>query len=312
MPQKDYIERHRRLYGRRLDYEEQKRKREAREPHKRVKIAKSVRGIKAEMLNKQRRYEKIQMKKKIQAHEEKKVKKTSYEVAEGAVPDRANQSQAKVLSNMIKQKRKEKAGEWDVPIPKVRAQSDAEVFKVVKTGKSKRKAWKRMVTKVTFVVDNFTRKPPKFERFKTPMALRLKEAHVTHPESKATFCLPINGVKKNPSSAMFTTLGVITKGTVIEVNISKLGLVTQTGKVVFGKYAQVTNNPENDGYQCCLISLICISALIYNKESVSSAGSSSNRKNSMSSAEKLIAIKGFCFCKIEKWQKGVCFVFRIK
>ncbi|XP_045482943.1 ribosome biogenesis protein NSA2 homolog isoform X1 [Harmonia axyridis] len=251
MPQNDYIERHRKLYGRRLDYEERKRKREAREPHKRAKIAKSVRGIKAKLLNKQRRNEKIQMKKKIQAHEEKKVKKTSDKVAEGAVPDylldRANQSQAKVLSNMIKQKRKEKAGKWDVPIPKVRAQSDAEVFKVVKTGKSKRKAWKRMVTKVTFVGDNFTRKPPKFERFIRPMALRLKKAHVTHPELKATFCLPIIGVKKNPSSAMFTTLGVITKGTVIEVNISELGLVTQTGKVVWGKYAQVTNNPENDG-----------------------------------------------------------------
>merc|ERR1719270_395313 len=74
-----------------------------------------------------------------------------------------------------------------------------------------------------------------------------KKAHVTHPELKATFCLPIIGVKKNPSSPMFTSLGVITKGTVIEVNISELGLVTQGGKVVWGKYAQVTNNPENDG-----------------------------------------------------------------
>ena len=36
-------------------------------------------------------------------------------------------------------------------------------------------------------------------------------------------------------------------GTVIEVNVSELGLVTPGGKVVWGKYAQVTNNPENDG-----------------------------------------------------------------
>nr|MBE5726211.1 intronic protein 259 [Cucujiformia] len=132
---------------------------------------------------------------------------------------------------------KEKAGKWDVPIPKVKAQSDADVFRVVTTGKTKRKAWKRMVTKVTFVGDNFTRKPPKFERFIRPMALRFKKAHVTHPELKATFYLPIIGVKKNPSSPMFTNLGVITKGTVIEVNISELGLVTQSGKVVWGKYA---------------------------------------------------------------------------
>ena len=146
-----------------------------------------------------------------------------------------------------------------------RAQSETEVFKVLKSGKSRRKGWKRMVTKVTFVDDNFTRKPPKFERFIRPMGLRMKKAHVTHPELKATFCVPIIGVKKNPSSPMYTNLGVITKvchyissrrkanissslqGTVLEVNISELGLVTSGGKVVWGKYAQVTNNPENDG-----------------------------------------------------------------
>lgn len=72
-------------------------------------------------------------------------------------------------------------------------------------------------------------------------------AHVTHPELKTTFCLDILGVKKNPSSPLYTNLGVITKGTIIEVNVSELGLVTQSGKVVWGKYAQVTNNPELDG-----------------------------------------------------------------
>lgn len=74
-----------------------------------------------------------------------------------------------------------------------------------------------MVTKACFVGENFTRKPPKFERFIRPMALRYTKAHVTHPELKATFCLPIIGVKKNPSSPLFTSLGVMTKGTVIEV-----------------------------------------------------------------------------------------------
>ena len=98
------------------------------------------------------------------------------------------------------------------------------------------------------------------------MALRYKKAHVTHPELGATFCLPILGVKKNPSSPMYTQLGVMTKGTVIEVNVSELGLVTQGGKVVWGKFAQITNNPENDGvmilliivYQCGIIGLDCI------------------------------------------------------
>lgn len=47
-------------------------------------------------------------------------------VPDGAVPayllDREGVSRAKVLSNTVKQKRKEKAGKWDVPIPKVRVQ----------------------------------------------------------------------------------------------------------------------------------------------------------------------------------------------
>ena len=56
---------------------------------------------------------------------------------------------------------------------------------------SRRKGWKRMVTKVTFVGENFTRKPPKFERFIRPMGLRFKKAHVTHPELKVgVFCAP--------------------------------------------------------------------------------------------------------------------------
>ena len=107
----------------------------------------------------------------------------------------------------------------------------------MRTGKRKAKAWKRMVTKVTFVGENFTRKPPKYERFIRPMGLRFKKAHVTHPELKTTFHLDILGVKKNPSSTMYTQLGVITKGTVIEVNVSELGLVTTSGKVSRGGWA---------------------------------------------------------------------------
>lgn len=252
MPQNEHIELHNKRYGRRLDYEERKRKKEARKVREVATKAKKLRGIKAKIYNKQRFSEKVQMKKTMKAHEEKNSKKREEKVGDGtALPhyllDRETQANAKVLSNMIKQKRKEKAGKWEVPIPKVKAVSDLEVFKAIQTGKRKKKSWKRMVTKVTFVGDAFTRKPPKFERFIRPMALRFKKAHVTHPELNATFQLPIIGVKKNPSSPMYTSLGVITKGTVIEVNVSELGLVTQSGKVIWGKYAQVTNHPENDG-----------------------------------------------------------------
>ena len=47
------------------------------------------------------------------------------------------------------------------------------------------------------------------------------QAHVTHPELNATFQLDIIGVKKNPNGQLFTGLGVLTKGTVIEVNVSE-------------------------------------------------------------------------------------------
>ncbi|KAF7629936.1 hypothetical protein Mgra_00009068 [Meloidogyne graminicola] len=257
VPQNEHIELHRKRYGRRLDYEERTRKRLARTAHERSATAKKMRKGKAKLYNKKRYSEKVQMRKLIKQHEEKKQKSTVDEPTEGAVPtyllDRQRQAVGKALSSAVKQKRKEKAAKYQVPLPKVKAVSDAEAFKVVNTGKSRRKGWKRMVTKVTYVGETFTRKPAKFERFIRPTGLRFKKAHVTHPELRTTFCLPITGVKKNPSSQLYTSLGVITKGTIIEVNVSELGMVTQGGKVVWAKYAQVTNHPENDG---------CINALL--------------------------------------------------
>uniref|UniRef100_A0A8C6R0L8 Ribosome biogenesis protein NSA2 homolog n=1 Tax=Nannospalax galili TaxID=1026970 RepID=A0A8C6R0L8_NANGA len=195
---------HRKHYG----YEKEK---ESHKAHERSKKAKTMIGLKAKPYH------------------------TQHHTPQGVMPayllDREELSRAKVLSNMIKQKRKEKAGKWEVPLPKVRAQGETEVLKVIRTGKREKKAWKRMVTKVCFGSDGFMRKPPKYETFIRPMGLRLKNAHVTHPELKATICL----------------FGVIMKGTVTEVNMSELGLVTQGGKVMWGKYAQVTHNAVNDG-----------------------------------------------------------------
>ena len=177
--------------------------------------------------------------------------KNDKDAPKGAIPaylmDREGVSRSKILSNSIKQKRKEKAGKWDVPISKMRAVPEAEIFKVLRSGKRKKKAWKRMVTKVCFVPPDFTRKNPKFERFIRPAALRFKKVNVTHPELQTTFYLDILRVRKNPHSPLFSGLGIITKGTILEVNVAELGLVTPSGKVVWGKYAQVTNNPELDG-----------------------------------------------------------------
>lgn len=258
MPQNEHIEEAIKKYGRRLDHSERQRKKEARSAHVASKVAQSTRGLKAKMLNERKRVEKIEMKKKLRLLDQRNAKgKTEAAVPEGAIPafllDRNEQQRSKVLSNLVKEKRKEKAGKWNVPLPKVQGLAQDDIFRVVKSGKRQNKAWKRMVTKCTFVGEGFTRKPPKFERFIRPMGLRMKKANVTHPELKTTFQLPIIGVKKNPQGNAYTQLGVLTKGTVIEVNVSELGLVTTGGKVVWGKYAQVTNNPENDG---------CVNALL--------------------------------------------------
>lgn len=251
MPQNEYIEEAQRRFGKRLDHDIRKRKKEARQVKKNSKLAKKLTGQKAKIFHKKRYTEKVTMKRTIKAHEEKDATKDIEEVPKGAIPtyllDRTQQARTKVLSNMIKQKRKEKAGKWSVPVPKVKAMTEDEMFKIMRTGKRKKKCWKRVVNKVCFVGDDFTRKNPKFERFIRPSSLRMKRAHVTHPELKTTFFLDIVSVKKNPQSHLYSTLGVITKGTILEVNVSELGLVTQTGKVVWAKYAQVTNNPENDG-----------------------------------------------------------------
>eukprot|EP01002_Notosolenus_urceolatus_P004943 NODE_2311_length_1151_cov_106.954628_g1918_i0.p1 GENE.NODE_2311_length_1151_cov_106.954628_g1918_i0~~NODE_2311_length_1151_cov_106.954628_g1918_i0.p1 ORF type:complete len:262 (+),score=79.03 NODE_2311_length_1151_cov_106.954628_g1918_i0:341-1126(+) len=253
MPQNEYIEQHRKRFGVKQDFFEVKRKKEARLAKERARHAQELRGRRAIAFHKERYREKVEMKKTIKEHEQKNVKTTADDAAvpKNAVPvflmDRKRTDTNKVLSNTVKQKKKEKAGKWNVPIPKVKPMAEDEMFKVMTSGKRRKKAWKRMITKASFVGENFTRKAPKYERFIRPMALRYKNAHVTHPDLKATFYLPIIGVKKNPQSKMYTSLGVITKGSILEVNVSDLGLVTPSGKVVWGKYAQVTNNPENDG-----------------------------------------------------------------
>ncbi|KAF8513628.1 ribosomal protein S8e/ribosomal biogenesis NSA2 [Gautieria morchelliformis] len=252
MCQNEYIEEHIKRHGRRLDFYERKRKRLARESHRASAVSQKVFGIKAKLLHKKRHAEKVQLRKTLKAHDERNVKQSDAQsTPDGALPtyllDREGQKDAKALSSALKQKRKDKAAKYSVPLPKVRGIAEEEMFKVMRTGKNKSKAWKRMVTKATFVGEGFTRKPVKMERFVRPMALRFKRANVTHPDLKATFQLSIIGVKKNPQSPMYTQLGVMTKGTIIEVNVSELGMVTTGGKVVFGKYAQVTNNPENDG-----------------------------------------------------------------
>jgi len=87
MPQNEHIEQSIKKHGRRLDYHERLRKKKGREPHDRSLKAKKLHGLKAKLYNKKRHSEKIQMKKTLKMHQEKKTKaKDTEKVAEGAVP----------------------------------------------------------------------------------------------------------------------------------------------------------------------------------------------------------------------------------
>ena len=105
MPQNEHIELFRKRYGRRFDYFEKKRKKEARLPRIRSQYARKLTGLKAKIYNRQRYKEKIQMQKTIRLHQKKQTgtKKESDTLPQGAVPayllDRENQNR-QVLVNM--------------------------------------------------------------------------------------------------------------------------------------------------------------------------------------------------------------------
>ena len=70
MPQNEHIELHQKRYGFRLDHFERKRKKEAREVHKRAAFAQKAIGLKGKLFAKKRHAEKAVMKKTIAMHEE--------------------------------------------------------------------------------------------------------------------------------------------------------------------------------------------------------------------------------------------------
>ncbi|KAE9411921.1 hypothetical protein Angca_002987, partial [Angiostrongylus cantonensis] len=84
----------------------------ARAGHERSQVAKKLRGHKAKLYHKKRYSEKVEMRKLFKQYEEKQQKGTVEAPDQGAVPayllDRRQQTTGTVLSNMIKQKRKQK------------------------------------------------------------------------------------------------------------------------------------------------------------------------------------------------------------
>jgi ribosome biogenesis protein NSA2 len=250
MAQNDFVERFIKRHGRKLDYETKRAKKEERDRKLPDKLARRLHGLRAILFSKKQYSAKAQLKRDLKVKASK-LKKVETEPKTDPLPhfllDREMQDKARDISNKLKQKRQDKCAKYDVPIPRLNPLPESQVFGVVASGKRKSKHWKRMVTKPCFVGSDFTRKPPKYERFIRPMAMRFKKAHVTNPELNATFYLDILSVKTNPHSDIYTGLGILSKGTIIEVDVSELGMVNKDGKIVWGKYAQIMNNPENDG-----------------------------------------------------------------
>ena len=131
----------------RLDHDERVRKRTAREAHKLAKDSQTFTGLRAKLHQKKRHHEKIQMKKQIRQKEQSNVKSSGpSEPSSTPLPqyllDRSQPTNAKALSSAIKNKRKEAAAKFSVPLPKVKGISEEEMFKVVKTGKkTAKKGW---------------------------------------------------------------------------------------------------------------------------------------------------------------------------
>ncbi|KAI8213691.1 Ribosome biogenesis protein nsa2 [Colletotrichum sp. SAR 10_86] len=205
----------------RLDTEERERKCRARAGHKQSHNVQGLRGSRAKMMQEKRRVEKIQIPSPP----------TRSHTISGPKRSKRRQSPGVVYRSEAQRE----AARFQDPLPKVRGISEEEMFKVVTTGKkTHQKSWKRMVNNPIFVGKGFTRQNPEAEMFIRPMGLRQKFAHVSHPTLGVTMKAPILSAK-NPQDPMYTHLGVLTRGTVAEVNVSDLGLTTTTGMSVWGR-----------------------------------------------------------------------------
>merc|ERR1712113_1013717 len=250
MPQNDYIQDYQRNHRQILQYYERHLKKKNKTVY--IKHTKMY-GLRAKIYARKRFLKKVHTKKTISSfktHGTPRPEHNTCSKLKNALPvyllERSKNDSLKFSKNDEEKSWKPKKIK-SLPIPTFRPTLDDSIFKVNSTKKSSSPKQKKKITKVTFVGPSFTPKGPNYEEFIYPNGLRMSEANVTHPELKMTFRLKILGVKKNPNGTIYTNLGVITEGTIIEIDVSDLGLVTAAGKIVLGKFAQVTNRPENDG-----------------------------------------------------------------
>jgi ribosome biogenesis protein NSA2 len=253
MPQNEHIRTHHKLYGRSTKFDTIIKKKNNHRTHIVHGTGRKLIGLRGKKRAKERRTEANDVQRNNSMGQKPTIHtKVNECVSPNPLPvylleREQSTNQVKPMNNQIEMTKNETLSRYDARLSKARPIPESEMFKVQNSGKRGKKNWKRVITKVTFMHETLTNKPPKFERLLRPMGLRMTVANVTHPGLKTSHVLEILTVRSNPNGHMFTRLGVITKGTVIEVDISNLGLVAPLNKVICGKYAQVTNNPENDG-----------------------------------------------------------------
>merc|ERR1711977_345012 len=134
MPQNEYINHHRKKYGQRFDFESKNTKREIRKIRKRADYARKSLGIKGKICAMKHRSEKAQMERITTIHHKTEDRlKVDDGTPKNSVPayllERGHTNSVKLMSESIKLKRKEKAGKWELPLPKVRSIKEEEIFK---------------------------------------------------------------------------------------------------------------------------------------------------------------------------------------
>lgn len=90
---------------------------------------------------------------------------------------------------MVKQKRKEKVGKWDVPIPKVKPIPEDEIFKVIRSGKRQSMNSTRYSIVIIAQRSNGNVWLPKF-------ALLVKRSHEKIPSMNASFALAVCDLRR--------------------------------------------------------------------------------------------------------------------
>ncbi|CAM9193878.1 unnamed protein product, partial [Lampetra planeri] len=193
-------------------------RRRGREAHERARKAKKLIGLKAKLYNKERHKEKIQIKKTIKMHEQRMAKQKDEDKTPKGRGARLSPGPRGPVQGQssVQHDQAEAQGEGG-QVGRPAAQGAAP------RGRRRCSAWSADRQDAAQVVEAPRHQGLLRGRRLHPQAAQVRALHPPHgialqegprdpPRVEGHFCLPILGVKKNPSSPMYTSLGVITKG----------------------------------------------------------------------------------------------------